>query len=436
MILGRLKPVTGTINVFGHEPGSPESNIPGLDVGYMPQELALFHLLTINEVLHYYGRIYNIDANIIDQKVDHYTNFLNLPSKGRKVGQLSGGQQRRVSLAVTMIHEPPLLILDEPTVGVDSLLRCRIWNYLEDLCKNHGTTVLITTHYTEEARDAFRVGFIDSGTLLAQDNPERLIFKYNCSSLEDVFLELCLQKSQDVGTHPQMSISNQIIKEEDENYDEDDEINNNNISRNEMSISKKINDNYRKGKFKLSLKKSNNNNNNITNLTSVLSVTNLTMNTSISSKSSSNHHRAFKHSKPLRVTNKIRNNNNNNININKQNIAANNNIGVGGKKTTASTCSGDYFSANRMFALLTKNYILFKRNPVSIILLNILPILQIALYCFSFERNPQQIPIAVVNRDNRSTSLSNVSFSIIVRKYNYNYNRKQFFVDFLFCSFS
>jgi len=169
MILGRLQPLTGSIRVFGCEPGSSASNIPGLGVGYMPQELALFYLLTIDEVLHYYGRLYGMTAKSIDQKVEHFINFLNLPTKNRKVSQLSGGQQRRVSLAVTLIHEPPLLILDEPTVGVDSLLRCRIWNYLEDLCKNQGTTVLITTHYTEEARNAFRV--IQSVLILSPNPP-------------------------------------------------------------------------------------------------------------------------------------------------------------------------------------------------------------------------------------------------------------------------
>lgn len=106
MILGRLQPLTGVIRVFGYEAGSVESNIPGRGVGYMPQELALFSLLTINEVLHYYGRIYGMDADTIDEKVEHFINFLNLPSKHRKISQLSGGQQRRVSLAVTMIHEP------------------------------------------------------------------------------------------------------------------------------------------------------------------------------------------------------------------------------------------------------------------------------------------------------------------------------------------
>ena len=160
IILGRLKPLTGSVRIFGEEPGTDASRIPGVGVGYMPQELALFKLLTINEVLHYYGRIYGMSSSSIRSRVEHFIELLNLPGKHRKVAALSGGQQRRVSLAVTLVHTPPFLILDEPTVGVDSLLRLRIWNYLENLCRNEKTTVLITTHYTEEARNAYRVCFI------------------------------------------------------------------------------------------------------------------------------------------------------------------------------------------------------------------------------------------------------------------------------------
>ena len=110
--------------MFNAEPGTPESNIPGRVVGYMPQELALFELLTIKEVLHYYGQIYGLEASTIDEKVEHFISFLNLPTSERKVGQLSGGQQRRVSLAVTLIHEPPLLILDEVSTRFCSFIDC------------------------------------------------------------------------------------------------------------------------------------------------------------------------------------------------------------------------------------------------------------------------------------------------------------------------
>ena len=137
-ILGRLKCKSGSIKVFGVEPGSRGSDIPGPGVGYMPQELALFEEFTIREILTYYGNIYHLKGEQLIQTIDDLMEILNLPEKTRPISRLSGGQQRRVSIAITMIHKPKLIILDEPTVGVDSLLRCRIWQYLEDICQRNG----------------------------------------------------------------------------------------------------------------------------------------------------------------------------------------------------------------------------------------------------------------------------------------------------------
>ncbi|CAG2118830.1 unnamed protein product, partial [Medioppia subpectinata] len=96
-----------------------------------------------------------------------------------------------------MFHKPPLLILDEPTVGVDSVLRCRIWEYLEDMCKNHGTTVVITTHYLEEANTASNVAYIQSGSLLVQSNPRDLLTKYECRTLEEAFLQISITRKHE-----------------------------------------------------------------------------------------------------------------------------------------------------------------------------------------------------------------------------------------------
>lgn len=134
IILGRMSPKKGKIEVFGQKPGVGHCNIPGSGVGYMPQELALTTAFTIEETLYYYGLLHHMSKPEIDEKTDFFVEFLNLPPKDRQVAQCSGGQQRRVSIATTLLHDPPLLILDEPTVGVDPLLRCKIWQYLEYLC--------------------------------------------------------------------------------------------------------------------------------------------------------------------------------------------------------------------------------------------------------------------------------------------------------------
>ena len=96
-----------------------------------------------------------------------------------------------MSLAVALLHQPELLILDEPTVGVDALLRAKLWHYLLELVKTEDVTILITTHYIEEARQADIVGLMRDGRLLAEAAPSELLARYRKDTLEDVFLELC-----------------------------------------------------------------------------------------------------------------------------------------------------------------------------------------------------------------------------------------------------
>jgi ABC-type multidrug transport system ATPase subunit len=109
----------------------------------MPQELALFGENTIEDTFIYFGRLNHLRRSEIDEKIEFLLKFLHLPSKTKLISQLSGGQQRRVSLSVALLHSPKLLILDEPTVGADPLLRQQIWIYLQRLCREEGMTVSI-----------------------------------------------------------------------------------------------------------------------------------------------------------------------------------------------------------------------------------------------------------------------------------------------------
>lgn len=120
----------------------------------MPQEIALVEEFSIKETIYYFGRIYGMSVDRIRDRYKLLHDLLELPHGDKYIGQCSGGQQRRVSFACAMVHEPELLILDEPTVGLDPLLREKIWDFLVDTTKSSKLAVIITTHYIEEARQA------------------------------------------------------------------------------------------------------------------------------------------------------------------------------------------------------------------------------------------------------------------------------------------
>ncbi|XP_074597696.1 ABC transporter G family member 23-like [Brevipalpus obovatus] len=194
-IMGCREPDLGSIKVFGHPSGSPGSGMPGVGVGYMPQDVALHDDLTIEEMLIYFGTLYLMPFNVIAKQIKYLTKFFELPDIRQLIGTLSGGQRRRVSFLATIIHKPRLLILDEPTVGVDPALREKIWHYLLDLTRNEKITVIITTHYIEECRRGHKIGFMNRGKIMVEDSPRSLMDTYHASTLEDVLYRICVRKS-------------------------------------------------------------------------------------------------------------------------------------------------------------------------------------------------------------------------------------------------
>ncbi|KAL0277533.1 UNVERIFIED_CONTAM: hypothetical protein PYX00_004783 [Menopon gallinae] len=194
-IVGRRRLNAGEIWVLGGKPGSRGSGVPGPRIGYMPQEIALYGEFSIKETLVYFGWISGMTTSEVKQKLEFLLKFLMLPPASRLVKNLSGGQQRRVSFAAAMLHDPELLILDEPTVGVDPVLRQSIWDHLVEITKDGSRTVIITTHYIEETRQAGMVGLMRGGRFLAEDSPENLMQQYNSETLEDVFLKLSVMQN-------------------------------------------------------------------------------------------------------------------------------------------------------------------------------------------------------------------------------------------------
>lgn len=152
-IIGSSSLDEGSIKVLGKN----ALKLPGHKIGYMPQQIALIDEFTIKEVIYYFGRISGMTYQKIEERFNFLKILLDLPSEERYVGNCSGGQQRRVSFAVAILHEPELLILDEPTVGLDPILRDGIWNFLVETTSTSNLAVIITTHYIEEAKQATSV---------------------------------------------------------------------------------------------------------------------------------------------------------------------------------------------------------------------------------------------------------------------------------------
>ncbi|XP_050435572.1 ABC transporter G family member 23-like [Adelges cooleyi] len=196
-IVGRRRLDKGHVYVLGGKPGKKGSGVPGKRVGYMPQEIALYGEFSIRETMMYFGWIFGMETAKIIDRARFLLELLELPGQSSLVKNLSGGQQRRVSFAVALMHDPELLILDEPTVGVDPLLRHSIWNHLVHITTETGTTVIITTHYIEEARQAHKIGLMRNGRLLAEESPAVLLTRYDCQSLEEVFLKLSRKQRSD-----------------------------------------------------------------------------------------------------------------------------------------------------------------------------------------------------------------------------------------------
>lgn len=193
MLCSIITPNSGKAHVLG-------KNIPDGDIasqiGYMPQETGVYLGLTVEQNLRFYGRIFGLNSEEIEKRENELLKFVNLLDwRGEMAENLSGGMKHRLSLACTLIHSPQLLFLDEPTVGVDPELRVSFWNYFQELRKK-GVTILITTHYMDEARHCDRIGFMQHGNIIAEDTPLGLLKKTSKDSLEDAFLEFSKHNSE------------------------------------------------------------------------------------------------------------------------------------------------------------------------------------------------------------------------------------------------
>ncbi len=187
ILLGLTRPTTGAASIFGQ---SVDRRSARAHVGYMPQELAVYTDLTVEENLALFGRLYGLRGERLQARSREVLALARLAERRKSlVAELSGGMRRRVSFAAALLPDPDLLLLDEPTVGVDPELRSEFWEYFHRLTEN-GKTIVLTTHYLEEANRADRVVFLHAGTILATGTPEETKARTGASTLEETFLRL------------------------------------------------------------------------------------------------------------------------------------------------------------------------------------------------------------------------------------------------------
>lgn len=157
-------------------------------IGYMAQSDALYTELSAKENLEFFASLYGLKGGNRTRRIGDVMELVNLQDHLRKrVDQYSGGMKRRLSLAIALLHEPPLLILDEPTVGIDPVLRQSIWKELKALNRK-GTTIVLTTHVMDEAEKCDRLAMIREGVLLAVDTPAGLLQATGSATIEEAFL--------------------------------------------------------------------------------------------------------------------------------------------------------------------------------------------------------------------------------------------------------
>lgn len=182
-----MLPTSGSAHVLGLDIKKDEEKIR-LRIGYMPQKFSFYGDLTVDENIEFFAEIYDVPKKEMDSVRQKALDFTKLEQfRGRYARQLSGGMQKKLALACVLIHQPEVLFLDEPTLGVDPLSRREFWRLLYGLSN---TTIIVSTPYMDEAERCTRIGLIREGSLLICDTPEQIKKRTNEPTLEKAFINL------------------------------------------------------------------------------------------------------------------------------------------------------------------------------------------------------------------------------------------------------
>jgi ABC-2 type transport system ATP-binding protein len=185
LITGLDVPDSGSISLLGEK-------MPNLSIlsriGYMAQSDALYGELTAQENLEFFSTLYGLRGTMLKERIKEVAELVKLSGDLKKPVQLySGGMKRRLSLAVALMHKPEVLVLDEPTVGIDPVLRKSIWDELDNLRQN-GVTILVTTHVMDEADKCDRLAMIRDGRVIALGSPAQLKTDSHTTTMEEAFI--------------------------------------------------------------------------------------------------------------------------------------------------------------------------------------------------------------------------------------------------------
>ncbi|WP_164667617.1 ABC transporter ATP-binding protein [Virgibacillus doumboii] len=185
IMIGLLTPSNGTTRIESEKMPSFKQM---QKIGYMAQSDALYSELTARENLHFFASIYKIPKKQQKERIEGAAKIVDLSDHlDKTLEKFSGGMKRRMSLAIAILHQPNLLILDEPTVGIDPVLRASIWDELRNMQKQ-GTTIIITTHVMDEAEKCDNLALLRDGRIIAQGSPDALKEKSSTDTLEEAFL--------------------------------------------------------------------------------------------------------------------------------------------------------------------------------------------------------------------------------------------------------
>lgn len=189
MLCGLVQPTSGTALVAGYDI-TREAEQVRRRIGYMSQRYGLYDELTVHENLRFYASVYGLVGAARTTRLAEHVERLGLGSRlAQRAGTLSGGWKQRLALACATAHHPDLVFLDEPTAGVDPAARRTFWETIYELAAD-GTTVLVTTHYMDEAERCERLAFLSRGHLIGLGTPAEIVQQFNARSVEDVFVML------------------------------------------------------------------------------------------------------------------------------------------------------------------------------------------------------------------------------------------------------